>query len=177
MKTPAKVKPGRMGIAHRRHPLSGNSEPHSKKRRLHDIQDALLADPALIQPSANLFTAPIFSPNSPLNPSTPSASSSQALPPSTFLISTTVNGETTVVAQTATDTIRSPPIHSSGIEGVASFPDPIPLVSNGLHVPGNDVFEGDPLLVEELPSTVLVITIVTACSLGFVPTYGSGIAP
>lgn len=160
MKTPSK--PRRMGIAHHRHPLAPDGEPKSKKRKYNDFQSALLASSTLIKPSPSPSTASAL-PSSTIGPSAPfnflsphPHTPETPLPPRQFLISTTVNGQTSLVFQSAASTVGAALTETSDPPGVSSSSDPALREPDDLHIPGNDAFEGDPLLVEEFPSTVQV---------------------
>lgn len=160
MKNPSK--PRRMGIAHHRHPLAPDGEPSSKKRKYNDFQSALLASSTLIKPSPSPSTAsglpsPTIGPSAPFNfLSPPPHTPETPLPLHQFLISTTVNGQTSLIFQSAASTVGAPLTKTSDPPGVSSSSDPALREPDDLHIPGNDLFGGDPLLVEEFPSTVLV---------------------
>lgn len=141
---------GRLGIA---------QLPRRKKRRFDDFQQTLLSDPNLISLTPTAQTQPrrAVAPLPGQPPSSKSSKTPQApeTGPPSFIISTTVKQNTSVVKHVATP----PSADTTGMgDGVPINQDQDKHQPDIFHVPGSEHFQGDPILVEDSPTCVQVRT-------------------
>ncbi|KAG8930347.1 hypothetical protein FRC01_002908 [Tulasnella sp. 417] len=142
---------GRLGIAQR---------PRHKKRRFNDFQDVLLSDPHLISPMPLMQTPPqrAIAPLPSQPPSSKDSNKASEKPEirsnsslKSFIISTTVKENTSVVEQVAP---HLPSNITTPAGGVTANQDGCTHQPDVFHVPGTEQFQGDPILVEDSPTCV-----------------------